>query len=124
MLGISTCDICRNLGDKYPNKTCAKYRKPKKSTKKQHNIYWRNRRSVQIDNISGFSFNINERLRLPAGLRRQGQWYLKNIDRYNWPEEGFKNKLSVEYKFILVDGSGRAIKTYNNIYSVELDYEL
>jgi hypothetical protein len=122
-LGISTCDIVRNLGDKYPNKTCAKYRKSKKSTNKQNNIYWRSRWSILIDNINGFSFNINKCLKLPEGLWRQGQWYLKNIDKYGWPESGFKNKLFVEYKFILIDGSGRAIKTYKNIYSVELDYE-
>ena len=60
---------------------------------------------------------------MPEGLWKQGQWYLRNIDKYNWPQEGFKNKLYIEYKFILSDGSGRAIKTYNNIYSVELDYE-
>ena len=84
--------------------------------------YWRVRNTFKVEDLSNISFNIHS-LPIPKKLHNQGSWVLNRIDKYEWAQSTFKDKVTLDYKFILVHEDGRAIKSYKTIYTVELTWE-
>ena len=121
--GISTCDITDSAQDHWSGKVQSQYR-PRRLFSDNENgkkVYWRCQQNnrFKITDLNNISFNIQS-MSAPHQLVAQGEWVLTNIDKYGWPMSVFKDKISVDYKFVLVGLDGRVIRSYKNIYTVEL----
>ena len=131
-LGISTCDIGTRTSheDTHPadNEDGKRFRRtidqcrPYRITSEGNRVMWRvcKQDRTCITDLSHVHINIYN-TSIPYKLRSQGHWVLKCIKKYDWPESVYKDKVSVDYKFILIGRYGRAIKSYKTIYTVELD---
>ena len=123
-LGISSCDITNEVQDhrKCAGTTQKRYRPYRQSSSDGPRRYWRVRNAFKVKDLSNISFNIHS-IRIPKKLHHQGSWVLSRIDEYKWSQSTFKDKVTLDYKFILVYENGRAIKSYKTIYTVELTWE-
>ena len=123
-IGVSMADITSHGYDhrcKVPRKTMNDNR-PYNITKNKKRAYWKRKTysNTIIENLNEFTFNINK-IRKPYGLKRQKEWVQLRIEEYGWPASVLKDKVELKYKFILVGPQGRVLKSYSDVYTIEIE---